>query len=155
MLMIAIGTWKRRAAMAVILSKAPSGGIQNIIPPHRGHALRFILKDDAGGDNVQKTIPVTESSRAFYSIWMISSRDSFSLWIEPFSPARTAERAALLLSIAGISARPGVALVIAEYLEPGRPCNADETIPRLIETIDNEDLARAIQRLQRVTDCGS
>lgn len=38
--------------------------------------------------------------------------------------------------------------IIAEHLEPG-PHNADETIAELIAVLDNEDLARAIERLEK------
>jgi len=47
-----------------------------------------------------------------------------------------------------IAAMRELGLIIAEHLEPdGR--NADETISRLIEVLDNEDLARAIERLEK------
>jgi hypothetical protein len=37
--------------------------------------------------------------------------------------------------------------IIAEYLEPG-PRNAEATLDRLIQTLDNQRLAQALERLQ-------
>jgi hypothetical protein len=43
--------------------------------------------------------------------------------------------------------------IIAEHLEPdGR--NADETISRLMAVMDNEDLARAVERVETAMGCG-
>jgi hypothetical protein len=39
--------------------------------------------------------------------------------------------------------------IIAEYLEPG-PRNAEQTINQLIKTLDNRQLAGALERLQKV-----
>jgi hypothetical protein len=39
--------------------------------------------------------------------------------------------------------------IIAEHLEP-RGRDAVQTLSRLIEVLDNEDLARAIERLEKV-----
>src|SRR5260370_35776202 len=39
---------------------------------------------------------------------------------------------------------------IAEYIEPGGPRDAGETITQLIAVLDNQDLARAIDRLEKV-----
>jgi hypothetical protein len=38
--------------------------------------------------------------------------------------------------------------IIAQYLEPGAP-TAEATLRRLISVLDNEDLARAIERLEQ------
>jgi hypothetical protein len=38
--------------------------------------------------------------------------------------------------------------IIAEYLEPG-PRNAEATLDRLIQTLDNQRLAKALERLQK------
>jgi hypothetical protein len=43
--------------------------------------------------------------------------------------------------------------IIAEHLEPGAR-NADETITRLISVLDNEELARAVERLETAMGCG-
>jgi hypothetical protein len=39
--------------------------------------------------------------------------------------------------------------IIGEYLEPG-PRDAEETLARLIALLDSQDLARAIERLEKV-----
>ena len=39
--------------------------------------------------------------------------------------------------------------VIGEYIEPG-PRDAEETLARLIALLDSQDLARAIERLEKV-----
>jgi hypothetical protein len=39
------------------------------------------------------------------------------------------------------------ALIIGDYLEPGRPPDATAAIKRLIEVLDNQELADAIKRL--------
>jgi hypothetical protein len=39
-------------------------------------------------------------------------------------------------------------LIIANYLEPGSR-DADETITQLIAVLDNQDLARALDRLEK------
>ena len=39
--------------------------------------------------------------------------------------------------------------IIGEYLEPG-PRDAEETLTRLIAILDTQDLARAIERLEKV-----
>jgi hypothetical protein len=38
--------------------------------------------------------------------------------------------------------------IIAEYLEPGGP-DAEETLSWLIAVLDNDDLARAVERLEK------
>ena len=40
-------------------------------------------------------------------------------------------------------------VIIAEYLEPGNKIDADETIARLIAILDRQDLAAAMDRLER------
>ena len=47
-----------------------------------------------------------------------------------------------------LSALREVGLIIAEHLELGRP-DADETITRLTAVLDTEELADAINRLER------
>ena len=42
-------------------------------------------------------------------------------------------------------------LIVAEHLEPNG--TTDETISRLIRVLYSEDLARAIERLEKATDC--
>jgi hypothetical protein len=37
--------------------------------------------------------------------------------------------------------------VVAEYLEPGRPRDADKTIQELISILERQDLAAAMERL--------
>lgn len=39
--------------------------------------------------------------------------------------------------------------ILAEHIEPGASRNADETIAQLVAVLDNEDLARAIERLDK------
>ena len=39
--------------------------------------------------------------------------------------------------------------ILGEYLEPG-PRDAEETLARLIALLDSQDLARAIERLEKV-----
>ena len=48
-----------------------------------------------------------------------------------------------------ISALRQVGLIIAEHLELPGACNADEAITRLIAVLDTEELADAINRLER------
>jgi hypothetical protein len=39
--------------------------------------------------------------------------------------------------------------IIAEHLEPGRTRDPEETVTRLIRTLDRPEIARAIERLER------
>jgi hypothetical protein len=39
--------------------------------------------------------------------------------------------------------------IIGEYLEPGHPRNAEATLNKLIEVLDNQELAAAIERLEK------
>jgi hypothetical protein len=48
-----------------------------------------------------------------------------------------------------ISALRQVGLIIAEHLELPGACDADEAITRLIAVLDTEELADAINRLER------
>jgi hypothetical protein len=41
------------------------------------------------------------------------------------------------------------ALIIGDYLEPGYPKDPTATVNRLIEVLDNQDLAAAITRLEK------
>jgi hypothetical protein len=47
-----------------------------------------------------------------------------------------------------IAAVREMGLIIAEHLEPGAR-NADETLAEMIAVLDTDDLARAIERLER------
>jgi hypothetical protein len=48
-----------------------------------------------------------------------------------------------------ISALRQVGLIIAEHLELPSACDADEAITRLIAVLDTEELADALNRLER------
>jgi hypothetical protein len=41
------------------------------------------------------------------------------------------------------------ALIIGDYLEPGHPRDPVATINRLIEVLDNQELAAAIERVEK------
>jgi hypothetical protein len=48
-----------------------------------------------------------------------------------------------------IFALKDAARIIAEHLEAGRPRDPEETITRLIRTLDRPEITRAIERLER------
>jgi hypothetical protein len=52
-----------------------------------------------------------------------------------------------------ISALKDAGRIIAEHLEPERTRDPEETVTRLIRTLDRPEIARAIERLEQ-GDCG-
>ena len=48
-----------------------------------------------------------------------------------------------------ISTLCGAGRIIGEYIEPG-PRDAEQTLARLIAVLETQDLARAIERLEKV-----
>jgi hypothetical protein len=48
-----------------------------------------------------------------------------------------------------ISALKDAGRIIAEHLEPGRTRDPEETVTRLIGTLDRPEITRAIERLER------
>jgi hypothetical protein len=48
-----------------------------------------------------------------------------------------------------ISALKDAGRIIAEHLEPGRARDPEETVTRLIRTLDRPEITRAIERLER------
>jgi hypothetical protein len=48
-----------------------------------------------------------------------------------------------------VSALKDAGRIIAEHLEPGRARDPEETVTRLIRTLDRPEITRAIERLER------
>jgi len=44
--------------------------------------------------------------------------------------------------------------IIAEHLEPERTRDPEETLTRLIRTLDRPEISRAVERLERGAACG-
>jgi hypothetical protein len=79
------------------------------------------------------------------------SRKLLSFFVAPIASKRSSARRAswgltdqqLLVFAVRAAGR-----IIAEYLEPGA-LGAEETLSRLIAVLDNEDLARAVEQLEK------